>query len=101
MRDRAEQTGQAQWTLGRGLHLGLYRRAAPDGVLWLLTLDRDDVPPSPTEVQTVRRHFGVPAEAEELATNRLISITWIVPPTVEQIAQGSLFAASSAGGTAR
>jgi hypothetical protein len=68
----AERAGQASRTLTRGLHLWLCR--ADDG--WLLALQRDDVPPSATEIATCRRDFAVPADAQQLTTGRLTGLYW-------------------------
>lgn len=89
MHATAERTGQSHRTLGKGLQLNLYRSTALDGVRWMLVLSREDCAPSPQEVAIVRRDFAVPSRAESVATNRVVSLTWLEPSTV-QIEQRSL-----------
>jgi hypothetical protein len=72
----AERAGQASRTLTRGLHLWLCH--ADDA--WLLALQRDDVPPSATEIATCRRDFAVPAAAQQLTTGRFTGLYWTVRP---------------------
>ena len=72
----AERAGQASRTLTRGLHLWLCH--ADDG--WLLALQRDDVPPSATEIATCRRDFAVPADAQQLTTGRFTGLYWTGRP---------------------
>jgi hypothetical protein len=76
MRAQAEQAGQASRDLSGGLHLWLYQ---VDDAL-MLALQRDDVPPSATEIATCRRDFAVPASAQQLTTGRFTGLYWTVHP---------------------
>lgn len=66
------------WELPRGLVLLVYHIPDPDG--WLLTIMRDDVPPSAGEIQICRRDFRVPDHATAEISCRVVFITWSTRP---------------------
>jgi hypothetical protein len=72
----AARDGQASRDLSGGLHLWLCH--ADDA--WMLALQRDDVPPSATEIATCRRDFAVPADAQQLTTGRFTGLYWTGRP---------------------
>lgn len=95
MRLLAIDEGQAAVLLKRGLYIDLYQRLRCDERLWMLVLQREDVPPSPVEINTCRIAFRVPADASELSTCRLTSICWLEPlrlaaPAEPQLIQEAL-----------
>ena len=89
MHATATRTGSAHRTLSGGLQLNLYRSSGLDGVRWMLVLSREDVPPSVQEIAIVRRDFDVPRQAGQVATGRMVTLTWTETTTM-QIEQRSL-----------
>lgn len=77
MQDQARAVGRASRTLERGLQLQLERRGPNER----LTIRRTATVPSATEMDIVRKAFGVPQWATEAAIPNGVRLRWRVVTT--------------------
>lgn len=81
----SDDINQYRRRLSGGLRLVLYLDRYS---VWRLSLYRGNKPPSPTEVETVRRDFQVPAaakkETEIVHSWKVIRLSWPDPPRISQ-----------------
>lgn len=76
LRAKVRQQGEASQRLAGGLLL----RMSLVGDTWGLTLSRREVPPSATEIATVRRNFNIPVSAQLTSAGFTVVLRWSEQP---------------------